>query len=208
MSPLDLRKSLRKYFIMGSQNCDRDPKQILKEAIAAGITAFQYREKGTGSLTGFQKYILGKQLRDICRYYHVPFFVNDEVELAQVLEADGIHVGQDDLSPTDLRRKFPNKWIGLSISNNQELSASPIDCVDYLGVGPIFATTTKEDAKPPVGTTWIREVKQRYPNMPIVGIGGISTQNANSVIEAGADGVAVISAITRANDIQEAVVQL
>ncbi|MFU0790454.1 thiamine phosphate synthase [Cerasibacillus sp. JNUCC 74] len=208
MSPLDLRKSLRKYFIMGSQNCDRDPKQILKEAIAAGITAFQYREKGTGSLTGFQKYILGKQLRDICRYYHVPFFVNDEVELAQVLEADGIHVGQDDLSPTDLRRKFPNKWIGLSISNNQELSASPIDCVDYLGVGPIFATTTKEDAKPPVGTTWISEVKQRYPNMPIVGIGGISTQNANSVIEAGADGVAVISAITRANDIQEAVVQL
>lgn len=208
MSPLDLRKSLRKYFIMGSQNCDRDPKQILKEAITAGITAFQYREKGTGSLTGFQKYILGKQLRDICRYYHIPFFVNDEVELAQVLEADGIHVGQDDLSPTDLRRKFPNKWIGLSISNNQELSTSPIVCVDYLGIGPIFATTTKEDAKAPVGTTWIKEVKQRYPNMPIVGIGGISTKNANSVIEAGADGVAVISAITRANDIQEAVAQL
>lgn len=208
MSQLDLRKSLRKYFIMGSQNCNRDPKQILEEAIAAGITAFQYREKGTGSLTGFQKYILGKQLRDICRYYHVPFFVNDEVELAQLLEADGIHVGQDDLSPSDLRRKFPNKWIGLSISNNQELSASPIDCVDYLGVGPIFVTTTKEDAKSPVGTTWIKEVKQLYPNMPIVGIGGISTKNANSVIEAGADGVAVISAITRANDIQEAVVQL
>ncbi|WP_249261007.1 thiamine phosphate synthase [Virgibacillus pantothenticus] len=193
---------------MGSQNCDRDPKQILEEAIQAGITAFQYREKGQGSLSGFQKYILGKELRNICKQYDIPFFVNDDVELTQVLDADGIHVGQDDVDASELRQRFPNKWIGLSISNMQELQSSPLDLVDYLGVGPIFTTTTKEDAKPAVGTGWIKQVKQLYPNMPIVGIGGISTENAASVLEAGAEGVAIISAITKAKNIDEAVAKL
>ncbi|MBU8565253.1 thiamine phosphate synthase [Virgibacillus pantothenticus] len=193
---------------MGSQNCDRDPKQILEEAIQAGITAFQYREKGQGSLSGFQKYILGKELRNICKQYDIPFFVNDDVELTQVLDADGIHVGQDDVNALELRQRFPNKWIGLSISNMQELQSSPLDHVDYLGVGPIFATTTKEDAKAAVGTDWIKQVKQLYPNMPIVGIGGISTENAASVLESGAEGVAIISAITKAKNINEAVAKL
>ncbi|API92805.1 thiamine phosphate synthase [Virgibacillus sp. 19R1-5] len=205
---LNLQQALRKYFIMGSQNCDRDPKQILEEAIQAGITAFQYREKGQGSLSGFQKYILGKELRNICKQYDIPFFVNDDVELTQVLDADGIHVGQDDVNALELRQRFPNKWIGLSISNMQELQSSPLDHVDYLGVGPIFATTTKEDAKAAVGTDWIKQVKQLYPNMPIVGIGGISTENAASVLESGAEGVAIISAITKAKNINEAVAKL
>ncbi|WP_286164673.1 MULTISPECIES: thiamine phosphate synthase [Clostridia] len=205
---MNLQQALRKYFIMGSQNCDRGPKQILEEAIQAGITAFQYREKGQGSLSGFQKYILGKELRNMCKQYDIPFFVNDDVELTQVLDADGIHVGQDDVDASELRQRFPNKWIGLSISNMQELQSSPLDLVDYLGVGPIFSTSTKEDAKPAVGTGWIKQVKQLYPNMPIVGIGGISTENAASVLEAGTEGVAIISAITKAKNINEAVAKL
>ncbi|WP_237342839.1 thiamine phosphate synthase [Virgibacillus dokdonensis] len=193
---------------MGSQNCDRDPKQVLKEAIQAGITAFQYREKGSGSLSGIQKTLLGKELRNICRQHNIPFFINDDVELTAVLDTDGIHVGQDDKHAKELRQQFPNKWIGLSVSNLEELHASPLDYVDYLGVGPIFATSTKEDAKMAVGTGFITEVKRLYPNMPIVGIGGINTENAAAVMEAGADGVSVISAVTKAPDIQTAVANL
>ncbi|RFA35847.1 thiamine-phosphate diphosphorylase [Virgibacillus dokdonensis] len=193
---------------MGSQNCDRDPKQVLKEAIQAGITAFQYREKGSDALSGNQKIQLGKELRAICRQHNIPFFINDDVELTEVLETDGIHVGQDDKDAKELRQQFPNKWIGLSVSNLEELHASPLDYVDYLGVGPIFPTSTKEDAKMAVGTGFITEIKRLYPNMPIVGIGGINTENAAAVMEAGADGVSVISAITKAPDIQEAIAKL
>src|SRR5690625_3128742 len=112
---MSLRKQLRKYFIMGSQNCDRDPVEILREAASAGITAFQYREKGDGSLTWKAKLELGKQLREICSAHQIPFIVNDDIELVEPLQADGIHVGQDDLSVKELRRMLPDKIIGLSV---------------------------------------------------------------------------------------------
>ncbi|MFD2630536.1 thiamine phosphate synthase [Oceanobacillus kapialis] len=196
---------LRKYFIMGSQNCDRDPIEILTEAVQAGITAFQFREKGPGSLAGLRKVVLGRQLREICYEYSIPFFVNDDLELAKVLGADGIHVGQDDRFAEEVRARFPDKIIGLSVSNSLELENSPLSAVDYLGAGPVFATGTKSDAKTPVGTKWISQIRKQHPNFPLVGIGGINTTNSNEVMEAGADGVAVISAITKAKDIQAAV---
>jgi len=204
----ELRQKLRKYFIMGSQNCTGNPVEILKEAIDGGITAFQYREKGTGSLTGQAKLKLGKQLREMCRNNGVLFFVNDDVELVVPLDADGIHVGQDDTPIDEIQRQFPNKIIGLSVSNNQEVTQSPIELIDYIGAGPIYATGTKEDAKTPVGVKWIHTLRNRFPLLPIVGIGGITTNNASSVIEAGADGVSIISAITEAKDIKKAVEKL
>lgn len=192
---------LRKYFIMGSQNCERDPAEILQEAIAGGITAFQFREKGHGALHGEEKIELGKQLRAICKQHHIPFFINDDVDLVKTLAVDGIHVGQDDESATSLRKKYPNLLIGLSVSNEMELKGSPLDVVDYVGAGPVFPTETKEDAKKAVGIKWIKTLRQKYPQLPIVGIGGIHENNAAEVIAAGADGVAVISAITKADDI-------
>jgi len=204
----DLSRRLRKYFIMGSQNCDRNPTEVLKEAINGGITAFQYREKGAGSLKGIEKLELGKQLRHICQEHHVLFFINDDVDLVDSLNADGIHVGQDDMSVKDIRERFPDKIIGLSVSNSQEVEHSPLELVDYIGAGPVFATTTKEDAKTPVGIEWVKNLRNRFPLLPIVGIGGITVDNAHSVIEAGADGVSVISAITKAKNIKEAVHKL
>lgn len=196
---------LRKYFIMGSQNCETDPVKILEDAIAGGITAFQFREKGAGSLTGDAKLTLGKRLRKVCQAHHIPFFINDDTDLVETLHVDGIHVGQDDMSVLPLRRLYPNLLIGLSVSNEQELYNSPLASVDYIGVGPIYATNTKADAKNAVGVQWIQTVRKEYPALPIVGIGGISTDNAASVMEAGADGVSVISAITKADNIAEAV---
>lgn len=199
---------LRKYFIMGSQDCDRDPEIILQEAIDAGITAFQFREKGKGSLNDEAKIDLGKKLRALCRNHNIPFFINDDVELATTLDVDGIHVGQDDEKIANLRSEFPNLLIGLSVSNEAELKRSPIHLVDYVGAGPIFGTTSKDDAKAAVGTEWIKFLRNKHRYLPIVGIGGINTSNAQQVIEAGADGVAVISAITKSENIYTTVSSL
>ncbi|MFB4167928.1 thiamine phosphate synthase [Virgibacillus sp. JSM 102003] len=197
--------NLRKYLIMGSQNCDRDPADILELSIKSGVTAFQFREKGVGSLKGNDKLELGYKLRNICAHHNIAFFVNDDIDLVEPLGADGIHVGQDHVSVEKLRARFPNKIIGLSVSNPTEVSNSPIQLADYLGAGPIFNTSTKPDAKSEVGVNWIKTLRNQFPSIPIVGIGGITTQNAASVINAGADGVAVISAVIQANDVKTAV---
>lgn len=196
---------VRKYFIMGSQDCPEDPVKILTEAIDGGITAFQFREKGPDALTGQAKLALGKKLRVLCQQHGIPFFINDDIDLIEPLQVDGIHVGQDDTSVLTLRKKYPHIQIGLSISNEHELERSPLEAVNYVGVGPIFPTKTKVDAKQAIGLDWITHVRALQPNVPIVGIGGINTGNAANVIQAGADGVAVISVITTTTNIKEAV---
>ncbi|GAA0603648.1 thiamine phosphate synthase [Virgibacillus siamensis] len=200
--------NLRKYLIMGSQNCDEDPVKILEAAIDAGITVFQFREKGSGALTGNAKLNLGFTLRLICSQHDIPFIVNDDIDLVEPLEADGIHIGQDDQAVEEVRKTFPDKVIGLSVSNQLEIDASPIHLADYLGAGPMFHTSTKKDAKKPVGPELVQQLRKEYPDKPIVGIGGISESNADSVMAAGADGVAVISAVTKAKDINAAIQRL
>lgn len=205
---MNVKPMLRKYFIMGSQNCSRDSATILKEAIAGGITAFQYREKGPGSLTGEAKIELGKRLRKICREHGIPFIINDDIDLIEVLDVDGVHVGQDDTPPEQIREMYPDLIIGLSISNEQELKNSNLEVVDYVGAGPVFTTKTKEDAKDAVGLAWIETLRKWHPDLPIVAIGGINENNAKQVLAAGADGVAFISAVTKSKDITETLKRL
>ncbi|WP_100012327.1 thiamine phosphate synthase [Lentibacillus sediminis] len=205
MTSIPIRQMLRKYFIMGSQDCISDPVEILEAAAKAGITAFQFREKGQGSLSGEAKLELGKQLREICFHYDIPFFINDDIKLAEPLQADGIHIGQDDTPAAAVRRQFPDKLIGLSLSNPDEVDQSPLSLIDYAGAGPVFATGSKADAKTAVGTEWITSLRKQFPDLPIVGIGGITPANAASVLEAGAGGVAFISAVSRAINIRQAV---
>ncbi|MDY0396144.1 thiamine phosphate synthase [Virgibacillus halophilus] len=194
---------------MGTQNCiKQDPEQILREAISGGITAFQFREKGKGSLTGQAKIAMAMKLRDICYNEDIPFFINDDVDLIELLQVDGVHIGQDDISAAKIREKHPNLAIGLSVFNDAELAVSPLSLIDYIGAGPIYQTTSKEDAKQVTGTKWVESLRSKYPKLPIVGIGGIDTGNAAKVIEAGANGVAVISVITKADNIEEAVTNI
>lgn len=197
---------------MGSQDCppDERPVDILQEALAGGITMFQFREKGDRAQTGARKIALAKELRDVCRQHGIPFIVNDDVALAEQVGADGVHVGQGDMAVRAIREQLPHAIIGLSISNMTELIASTdvLPFIDYIGAGPIYETTSKVDATAAVGTEWIRTVKRILPQTPIVGIGGIQTENADKVINAGADGVAVISAITRSSCRQSVIKRL
>lgn len=189
------------YFIMGSNNCQSEPTLVLQQAIKGGITLFQFREKGTGALTGNEKIKFAEQLQNICRINNIPFIVNDDVELALALDADGIHIGQDDGSAEEVRQKIGNnKILGVSTHNLDEVKKAIAEGADYVGIGPIYSTTTKEDAKTAQGTALIKEVRSNNIEIPIVGIGGITAENASPVIEHGGNGVAVISEISLAED--------
>lgn len=200
-----LKEALKVYFIMGSPNCNANPTRVLKEAIEGGITLFQFREKGSGALTRGKKVELAKELQQLCREHQIPFIVNDDIRLAIELNADGVHIGQDDEPVKEVRNKIgSDKIIGVSVHNYDEAMTSLEGGADYFGIGPVFPTKTKEDAKPSNGTKLIEELRDKGLSIPIVGIGGITQENAGSVIQAGADGVSVITAISHAPSIIEA----
>ena len=190
------RNLLRIYFVMGSQNVLNIPLDVLEEALKGGITAFQFREKGEGALSGAKYLELATNCQSLCKQYGVPFIVNDDLELAIHLNADGIHIGQDDLPVQKVREMMGNKWVGVSVHTMTEVEESIRYGADYVGIGPIFPTNSKSDAKKPSGTRFLRKVADLYPELPIVGIGGITPDNVNEVLEAGADGIAVVSAIS------------
>lgn len=197
-----LRDQLRLYFIMGSTNCPKAPAKVLNEAITGGITMFQFREKGSGSLTTEAKFNLGRRLQKLCVANGIPFIVNDDIDLAIALNADGIHVGQEDTPALAIRQLLgEDKIIGVSAHSLEEAKKAIEDGADYLGIGPIYPTSSKDDAKAVQGTALIEEIRSHGINIPLVGIGGITSRNTAPVITAGADGISVISAIAGAENI-------
>ncbi|MFY4774442.1 thiamine phosphate synthase [Metabacillus sp. RGM 3146] len=205
---LKIRDCLKVYFIAGTLNCEKPLKEVLKEALTAGITMFQFREKGKGSLQGAAKEKLAAELFEMCKENGVPFIVNDDLELAVKIGADGLHIGQEDAAAITAKNEMKNKWLGVSVHTVEEAKKAIEDGADYLGIGPIFPTDSKDDAKAVQGTSLIENLRKIGISFPIVGIGGINEHNAGTVIEAGADGVSVISAISKAPDIRQSVKQL
>jgi thiamine-phosphate pyrophosphorylase len=199
-----MRELLKVYFIMGSTNCEQDPQKILSDAILGGVTLFQLREKGPQALTDTKRLDFARKLQSICKSYGVPFIVNDDIELALALDADGVHIGQDDESAKVVRSQIGAKILGVSAHTIEEAQRAKADGADYLGIGPIFPTRSKDDAKAVQGTKLIRMLREQGMDIPIVGIGGITPMNARSVIDDGADGVSVISAISMAESASEA----
>ncbi|WP_226086987.1 thiamine phosphate synthase [Mesobacillus sp. S13] len=206
ISPEQMRSMLKLYFIAGSTNCFKDPVKVLEEAIRGGITIFQYREKGEGCLEKIEKLELGKKLQRLCQGNGIPFIVNDDIELALELDADGVHIGQEDEDTAQVRRKIGNKILGVSVHNLEEAEKAKLAGADYFGVGPIFPTATKKDTRAVQGTVFLEQLKNF--GVPIVGIGGINADNSGAVMAAGADGVSVITAISQAEDVKEAAVRL
>ncbi|WP_342527181.1 thiamine phosphate synthase [Chryseomicrobium sp. FSL W7-1435] len=195
------------YFIMGTaDNTEQSIEDVLEEALSAGITEFQLREKGPGALTGDSLLELAKRCKELCARYKVPFFINDNVDLCIASNADGLHIGQEDASVREARAKIgPHRQLGVSVHTVEQAIQAMQDGADYLGIGPVYSTSSKADARPPSGVSVIKEVHALYPNIPIVGIGGITENNAPAVWEAGASGIAVISAIARSTNRRETI---
>lgn len=187
---------------MGSVNApDGNPLEVLEQALRGGVTCFQLREKGENALQGNEKLAFAKSCQQLCKGFDVPFIVNDDVELAIHLEADGVHVGQDDLDTREVRKRIGDLMVlGVSVHSLEEAAAALEVNADYVGMGPVYRTDSKADANPVAGITGIVSVASRFPDLPIVGIGGITSTNLEPVLKNGASGVSVISAIAGAKN--------
>lgn len=176
--------------------------EVLRTAAEAGAFLFQYRNK-TASMK--DAYMEALALRDAAAKAGVLFIVNDRCDLALAVDADGVHLGQGDL-PLDLARKVmgPEKLIGISTHNADQVREATAGKPDYLGFGPIFTPGSKHDHDPVVGLEGLRTIRSLTP-LPVFAIGGIHIDQVDEVMRAGADGVAVISAILKAPDISHAV---
>ena len=200
------KELLKLYFICGTTTClGKDLYTVVEDALKGGITLFQFREKGKGALEGKEKLELAVKIQDLCKKYNVPFIVNDDIELALEIDADGVHVGQDDLGVDEIRKLMPNKIIGLSIGNEEELKQSKVEYVDYIGVGPVYITQSKDDAGGAIGYEGLELMRKLLPQMPLVAIGGIQTQHIKDVMKTNVDGVSIISAISYSENIEETV---
>ncbi len=175
----------------------RPLEKIVRESAAGGMTVVQLREKYAGAREFLEQAFL---LRQVASELGIPLIINDRVDIALACRADGVHLGQEDMHCA-LARRIAGKdmIIGVSVSTADEALEAEADGADYLGVGPLFPTPTKADALPATGLG-VLGVIRRAVRIPLVGIGGINYTNGGDVISAGADGVAVVSAIIASPD--------
>ena len=191
------------YIILDPSVCPARPLvDVLTTAAEAGASLFQYRNK-TASMK--DAYVEALALRQAAAKAGVLFIVNDRCDLALAVDADGVHLGQGDL-PLDLARKVmgPDKLIGISTHNSDQVREATAGKPDYLGFGPIFKPSSKQDHDPVVGLEGLRAMRS-LTSLPVFAIGGIQIDQVGEIIHAGADGVAVISAILKAQDLSHVV---
>lgn len=182
----------------------RTLKEQVKEALDGGVTFLQLREKQIDSELFLQE---AQELKELCKQYQVPFVINDDVELALKVDADGVHVGQSDMEAGDVRKKLgKDKIIGVSAQTVEQAVMAEKHGADYLGVGAVFPTSSKDDARE-VDYETLKAICQAV-RIPVIAIGGINTQNVDRLKGSGICGVAVISAIFAQEDIKEAAKEL
>jgi thiamine-phosphate pyrophosphorylase len=169
-----------------------DVRRFVAELRAAGVQLLQYRNKSDGPQEVLRNAAV---IREVTAGSGCRLIMNDRADLAVLAEWDGVHVGQGDLSPEDARRIVGvERWVGVSTHTEEQVRVADASCADYVAVGPVFATGTKVDAEPVIGLDGVRRARA-LTKKPIVAIGGITRANAKSVIDTGADSVAVISAL-------------
>lgn len=192
-------KELKLYLVTDSDILKgRDFYNCIEEALKGGVTMLQLREKNA---TGREFLEKAMKLRSLTKKYNVKFIINDRVDIAMLCDADGVHVGQSDIAADKVRRLIgKNKIIGVSARTVEEAMKAKENGSDYLGVGAMFTTTTKLDAKS-VTINKLSEIKKEV-NLPIVAIGGITLDNINKLKQCNIDGYAVVSAILKADDIR------
>ncbi len=184
------------YFVTDSSlETNFDFLEFIDLLIQAGVTLIQLREKELNSHDFFLK---AKKLKEFLVTRKIPLIINDRVDIALAVGAEGVHLGQEDL-PYAVARKLlgPQAILGLTIENSQQLIAS--QDLDYLGIGPIFPTQTKKNTKGEWGLAELKKVREES-SYPLVAIGGINASNAGSILATKVDGIAVVSALTLASD--------
>jgi thiamine-phosphate pyrophosphorylase len=183
----------------------RSIAETVRQALEAGVRSVQLRDK---TATDGELLSLAVELRSLCWEYGALFLVNDRVGLAKASSADGVHLGQDDMPAVDARRILgPEAVIGVSVRTVGEARAAERAGADYVAANMVFATATKADLPCPLGLEAVRDLKAAV-GIPLVAIGGITTENAAEVRAAGADGLAVVSAIMSSPDVPAAVLAL
>jgi thiamine-phosphate pyrophosphorylase len=180
-------------------------EQVVEAAIQGGVNIVQLREKNS-STSDFLA--LGKRIKAVTDCYQIPLIINDRIDIALALNASGAHLGQKDMPVITARELLgEDKIIGISVSDLDELAQVSGLAVDYLGVGPVFPTSTKTDANPPIGLDLLRKIRQLTYHK-LIAIGGITTANAASIWRTGVDGIAVVSALCKAVSPQQTAQQL
>lgn len=178
--------------------------KVCKEVLENGATFLQIREKDLDEETFEEE---AKALKELCEKYHVPFVVNDNVDIALDIDADGVHVGQSDIKGRDIRSILgPDKILGISAGTVEEAVAAEKAGADYIGVGAVFGTSTKKDARN-LSVEKLREISKAV-TIPVVAIGGINKSNLMDLSGSAVDGVAVVSAIFAAEDVGKATAEL
>lgn len=169
--------------------------EVVREAVAGGVTCVQLREKQAETREFIQE---ARSLLGVLRPLGVPLIINDRVDVALSAGVDGVHLGQQDMALEEARQMAPPPWIiGVSAESVEDAVRAEKGGADYIGVSPVFATPTKTDTAPPLGLEGLRAVRAAV-SLPLVAIGGINVRNVREVIRAGADGLAVVSAIVSA----------
>jgi thiamine-phosphate pyrophosphorylase len=179
----------------------RPTTEIVEAAVSGGVTCVQLREKDCST----REFIAQAQaIRDRLQALAIPLIINDRLDVAMAVEADGVHLGQTDM-PLEMARAIvkDTMLIGISAESLRDAVEAEKGGADYLGVSPIYATPTKTDTAAPLGLEGLRQIDETV-NLPLVGIGGLNQNNAGAVIRSGADGVAVVSAIVAVDDPEQA----
>jgi len=194
---LSLREKLRLYVITDRRL--RDEISSVKDALEGGATTIQLRLKNTSTREMIE---IVKKIRKICEDYSALFFVNDRLDVALAVNADGVHVGHEDMPLYMVREIAPNLIVGASARNLEEAIKAEKEHADYIGAGSVFPTKSKEDAVI-MGLDELERIV-RNVKIPVVAIGGIDHSNVEKVLRTGVDGIAVISAIVGAEDVKKA----
>jgi thiamine-phosphate pyrophosphorylase len=195
--PVDVRL----YALVDPARAGGHPLAELARLLAdGGATLMQLRDKQSDTRAMVEE---ARAIKSALAPYRVPLIVNDRVDVALAASADGVHVGQDDMAVADARRLLgPGAIVGLSIKTPAQAEAAPLDLLDYVGIGGVFATTSKDNPDPPIGVAGLARIvgvfRRRAEKLPLCAIAGIDATNAGAAVAAGADGVAVISALSLA----------
>jgi thiamine-phosphate pyrophosphorylase len=198
-----MRVDLRLYALVDPERAGGRPLADLARLVAeGGATLIQLRDKQADTRAMVEE---ARAVKEALAASRAPLIINDRVDVALAAGADGVHVGQDDMDAADARRLLgPDAIIGLSIKTLAQARAAPTEHLDYVAIGGVFATSSKDNPDPPIGldglTSIAAAIRARAPDLPIGAIAGIDETNAGAVVAAGADGIAVISALSLAPD--------